>query len=127
MNVPTTALLDWLWLLLIEMHRPQFGKNRADKNLRFDSQNNSIRIIRYPDGGAPKFPMRLQFKIFSNPVKLKIEFDRVVATGADRNLGATDDGNDRKVSIGRRIDDEPVNAPILQRLAPQIKQGRLNI
>jgi hypothetical protein len=107
--------------------RLQFGENCPDKNLRFDSQEDAIGVVRHPDGGAPEFPVRFQFEILAESVELQIDFDCVVSAGADRDFFMADYGDGGKISGSRGINDDPVCAAIAERLTAQIKQSRVQI
>jgi hypothetical protein len=109
------------------MHRLQFGEHRADKNLRLDPKQKSLWIIRYPDCGTTKFPVRLQFETLVNSLQLQIKFDRVVMAGAHGNFLPPDDCDDCKISIRRRVNHNAINAGISERLTPQIKRRRMQI
>ena len=110
-----------------EVGRLQFGENCADKNLRFGSQKDAVGVVRHPDGSPPEFTVRLQFEIFAESVELQIDFDCVVSAGAHRDFLTTNYGDGGKISRSRRINDDPMDATIAERLTAQIKQSRVQI
>ena len=110
-----------------EADRLQFGENCADKNLRFNSQEDAIGVVRHPDGGTTEFTVRLQFEILAESVELQIDFDCVVSAGAHRDFLTTNYGDGGKISRSRGINDDPVDVAIAERLTAQIKQSRMQI
>ncbi len=111
----------------VEAHRLQLGENCADKNLCFDAKQNSVSIIRDPDRGATELPVRLQFKIFANLVKLQIDFYRVVTASMYRDFFSANYRDGSKICASGGIDDDAINAAIPEWLTTQIKQCRVQI
>ncbi len=111
----------------VEAHRLQLGENCADKNLCFDAKQNSVSIIRDPDRGATELPVRLQFKIFANLVKLQIDFYRVVTASMHRDFFSANYRDGSKICASGGIDDDAINAAIPEWLTTQIKQCRVQI
>ena len=67
--------------------------------------------------------MGLELAVF-DPVNLKIELDRVVGPGGHRDPLAAEHRDSGEVRGGRGIDDDPLDASVLERLAAQItKRG----
>ena len=85
----------------------------ADKNLGLDFQQETVGIIREPDRGAAKFPVRLEFPVLSNLVQLQIEFDGIVRSGRASQSFAAQHRNRGQISGGSRIDDNALNIPFL--------------
>src|ERR1043166_2440107 len=109
------------------MDRAQFGKDGADKDLRFGAEKDAIVVVGDPDAGAAEFFVWLKLEVLADPVEAQIAFDRVIAAGAHGNFLAADDRQSGEISRGRGINDDAINAVIAQRLAAQIKHRSVQI
>src|SRR5436309_3205470 len=101
-----------LTCFLIKVHRLELGKDRADENLCFNAQRNSVCIVRDPNSRAPEFPMWLQFKLLAQVLELKIDLDRVVGARPDGHVFAAENGYSCQISGGGWINDNAINAVI---------------
>src|SRR5437899_12788551 len=116
-----------LSFILIEAHRLQFGKHGADKNLRFDAKWNAISIVRNPDRRAPEFAMRFQFKVLTDTLELKIDFDRIVCSRTNGYSLVSQDGDCRQISRSRGINNDVINAAVVEVLAALVKEGAVQV
>jgi hypothetical protein len=65
--------------------------------------------------------------VLPDPLQLKIDFDRLVITGADRNFFPANYSRGSEIGTIGRINDNPVNVSVSEWLTPQIKHGRMHI
>ena len=101
-----------LRFLVIELRRLELGEDSPNKNLRFDPERDPIFIVRDPDRRASEFPVRFQFKLLPDALELKVNLDRVVTSGANRNMLASKDSDRSQVGRGRRIDGDAIDTVI---------------
>jgi len=93
------------------------------KNLCFDAKQNPVSIIpKTQIVGVTELPVRLQFKIFANLVKLQIDFYRVVTASMHRDFFSANYRDGSKICASGGIDDDAINAAIPEWLTTQIKQ-----
>ena len=88
---------------IVEADRLQFGKDRADEDLRFNAKQQSLGIIRHPDRGATKFPVRLQLAMLANPLEPQITIPadaQEIVIGSDGTVSVTQAGQATAQQVG---------------------------
>ena len=106
-----------------ESDRLQFRENVTDENTCDDPKQEPVVVIGNPNAGSPELFVRFEIAFLADFLELHIQLDCWIVASLHRQLFAADNRQGGKVGVGGRVDDDPINVPLPQRLAPEIEQG----